>query len=106
MDLPREGILQLPRNSKIDQKSAGVPNRASLSSAERFDIFEIILAHPVVGSGAVHHDSLDVLSEKVADGAFDEIRFLERAGRRRLAFNAGPESVSIPPAAMPDRATK
>jgi len=44
--------------------------------------------HPVVRGLAVHHDAFDVLRQKVAHGALDQVRFLEHAGGGGLFLDA------------------
>ena len=56
-------------------------------SAARGKMREIMVAHPLVGRRAIDHDAGDVLGQKIAHRAFDQVRFLENAAGGRLGFN-------------------
>src|SRR5581483_10376500 len=82
-----EGVLQLAADVEAIEDRLRIGVKLYLARGRLRNSRDHV-AHAVVGSLVVHDDAFDVLGEKVAHRALDEIGFLEDAGGRGLGLDA------------------
>src|ERR1017187_6266823 len=86
MHLAGEGVLQLLADAKAVEDRLRLAVKHDLLGGARGNLRDH-LAHPFARLGRVHDDALDILGEKIAHGAFDQIGFLKNTGGHRLLLD-------------------
>jgi hypothetical protein len=86
VDLTREGRFELFSDVEAVEHRLVIGVELHFVSGARRE-FADDFAHAIVRRRAINNDALDVFGEEVADGAFDEVGFLENAGGRGLLLD-------------------
>src|SRR5665213_2293670 len=87
MHLAREGVFQLLADVESVEHRLRIGVKHDFFRGALGLDFEDHFADAVVGFLVVHDDAIHIFGEKIAHGAFDQIRLLKNARRHRLRFD-------------------